>query len=96
MKARDYIVLEENKSTVDNISKQIEKYQRIQQIGTSLFIIGSSSFVVTVLSPFDFEGPVAEILACLIGTTGTIMKATANNKLNRLDPNQTYQRIKKK
>lgn len=72
---------------MNNSNKEIEtqKYKKMEKRGKLLFEIGMSGVIVTVLSPFDFEGPIAEILTAIIAIIGFVMKTIAKNKLSNND-----------
>ena len=86
----------ENKEEID-----ITKWKKNEKRGKVLFEIGMSGVIITVLSPFDFEGPVAEILTAIIAVIGFTMKTTAKNKLsnynddviNKQELNQTADKV---
>ena len=78
-----------------------EKWKKVEKRGKLLFEIGMSGVIITVLSPFDFEGPIAEILTAIIAVIGFTMKTTAKNKLsnynddviNKQELNQTADKV---
>ena len=76
------VVLDSNKEEIARLTK---KWQDKKRLGERLLKIGSSGFVVTLLSPFDFEGPVAEIATAVIAGVGFSMKEIAEYKLEGLE-----------
>lgn len=76
------VVISSNKEEIDELKK---KWERKKRLGQRLFKIGSSGFVVTILSPFDFEGPVAEIISASIAFAGFGLKQTAEYKIENLE-----------
>ena len=76
------IVLE---STPQEIETLTRKWERRKRLGERLLKLGKNGFIVTVLSPFDFEGPVAEILTAAVAAVGYGMKETAEYNLENLE-----------
>ena len=76
------VVLDSNKEEINKLS---QKWQDKKRLGERLMKIGGSGFVVTLLSPFDFEGPVAEIATAVIAGVGYGMKEIAEYKLEGLE-----------
>ena len=72
-------------SNPEEIAKLTKKWQKMQKTGERLYKFGTSGFVITLLSPFDFEGPVAEIVAAVVAAVGFGMKTIAKNKLANAD-----------
>ena len=78
-----------------------EKWKKIEKRGKILFEIGMSGVIITVLSPFDFEGQIAEIITAIIAVIGFTMKTVAKNKLsnyndevfNKQELNQTADKV---
>ena len=62
-----------------------QKWQKLKRLGERLLKIGGSGFIVTLLSPFDFEGPVAEIITAILATIGFILKEVAEYKLESIE-----------
>ena len=69
---------------IDSNAEEIAKLRARMKKGETLFKLGKSSLVVTLLSPFDFEGPIAEIISAVIAAVGFTMKKQAEVKINEL------------
>ena len=50
----------------DVTKKEIKKWKTMKNVGEGILAFGSAGFVGSVLSPFDFEGPIAEIITAII------------------------------
>ena len=68
------IVLESSNEEIEKLSRKWEKWENRKKLGERLLKIGSSGFIVTLLSPFDFEGPLAEIATAVLAGTGFALK----------------------
>ncbi len=71
-------------SNEEEIQRLTEKWKKVEKKAKKLINFGTSGAVITILSPFDFEGPVAEIVTTVIAAVGFIMKNVARNKLEEL------------
>ena len=76
------VVIDSNKEDIDELKK---KWERKKRLGQRLYKIGSSGFVITLLSPFDFEGPAAEIISASIAVAGYGLKETAEHKIENIE-----------
>ena len=65
--------------------KEIKKWKRLKNIGEGILAFGSAGFVGSVLSPFDFEGPVIEILTGLLAIGGFIAKKSGESHLEEIE-----------
>ncbi|MBP5678579.1 MAG: hypothetical protein J6X28_01965 [Bacilli bacterium] len=65
----------------EEYNRLLRKYQDLKLAGDILLGIGGTGFIGSVLSPFDFEGPVIEILTGIIAIIGIILKKVGENKL---------------
>ncbi len=72
-------------SSEEEIEKQKKKWQKVKEIGDTTFKISSSGFLITLASPFDFEGPVAEIATAVLAVGGFVTKKIADSKLKELN-----------
>jgi len=72
-------------SDKEKINKLKEKWQKVKTNGEILEKISTSGFVVSILSPFDFEGPITEIVTAIIAIIGFIIKRKALNELGKID-----------
>ncbi len=71
-------------SNAEEIAQLTEKWKKVEKTDQKLSKIGNSGFIITLLSPFDFEGPIAELITAVIAAVGFIMKTTARAKLDDL------------
>lgn len=76
------VVIDSSKQEIDDLKK---KWERKKRLGDRLLKVGGSGFVVTLLSPFDFEGPVAEIISATIAVAGYSLKQTAEYKIDNIE-----------
>lgn len=72
-------------SDKEKINKLKEKWQKVKINGEKLEKISTSGFVVSMLSPFDFEGPMIELITIIIAVVGFVMKRKATNELGKID-----------
>ena len=61
--------------------RRLRKYKDMKLAGDILLGIGGTGFVGSVLSPFDFEGPVIEILTGILAMIGLILKKVGESNL---------------
>ena len=59
----------------------LRKYKDMKLTGDILLGIGGTGFIGSVLSPFDFEGPVIEILTGILALIGLILKKVGESRL---------------
>lgn len=71
-------------SSNEKNSELIRKWSRVYELSNSAMKTASSGFLITLLSPLDFEGPVAEILTAAIAAVGFSMKKVSEAKLEKL------------
>ena len=72
-------------STPEEIEKLTKKWKKTKRLGERLLKIGRNGFIVTLLSPFDFEGPVAEIVTATVAAVGYGMKEAAEYQLENIE-----------
>ncbi len=65
----------------DEYTRVLRKYKNMKLVGDILLGIGGTGCVGCVLSPFDFEGPIIEILTGIIAIIGIILKKAGENNL---------------
>ena len=80
------IVLESSKEEIEQLTK---KWKKRKNLGERLLKLGRNGFIVTVLSPFDFEGPVAEILTATIATVGYGLKELSEYNLDNIQEEES-------
>lgn len=71
-------------SNAEEIQKLIKKYKDMEAKGKTLFKLGKSGLIITILSPFDIEGPLAEMITAVVAAVGFTMKTVAKAKLDEL------------
>ena len=76
------IIMDSNK---DEISRLTKKWKTVKNVGDGILSFGSAGFVGSVLSPFDFEGPVIEIVTAIVAVCGFIVKKIGENKLEEFE-----------
>ncbi|MBR6137327.1 MAG: hypothetical protein IKQ06_04150 [Bacilli bacterium] len=64
--------------------KQIKRWRNLKLVGDILTGVGGTGFIGSVLSPFDFEGPIIEIMTGTIALGGLIMKKVSKNNIEEL------------
>ena len=65
------IIVDSNK---EEIEKLREKWVSINKVSTTVSSLATSGFKVSLLSPFDFEGPVIEIVTAVVAAVGFVGK----------------------
>lgn len=78
------VVIEEDRIAASEIEKAMKKEKRLKslnKVGNTFTIIASPSLVASILSPFDFEGPIIEIVCAAALVVGVIMKSIARKGL---------------
>jgi len=85
----DAVVISESKDDIKRLSEELankkSKYEKMYKVGSLLTTIGEPALAATLLSPFDIEGPVAEIASAVAIVAGIIMKNISQNKLEKID-----------
>ena len=66
-------------------NKEIKKWKRIRNIGDGILKFGGAGFIGSVLSPFDFEGPIIEIVTAIVTVIGFILKKTGESHLEDIE-----------
>ena len=72
------IVIDSTKEKNEELKK---KWSKVNKISETLISISSSGFIISLLSPFDFEGPVIEIVTAAVAAVGFILKKVSESKL---------------
>lgn len=81
------VVIEEDRENIKKIENYCKKKKNIEllgKVGNSLTKVGSPVLIGSVLSPFDFEGPIIEIISGVIVLCGIIMKEVSKSKLEKI------------
>ena len=76
------VVIESSKEKNEKIKK---RWSTVNEVSNTLTGISTSGFVVSLLSPFDFEGPVIEIITAALAGIGFVMKKVSQSKLKKLN-----------
>ena len=87
------LVISESKENTEKIKSALEKkeefYVKLNKTGNVLTTVGKPVFIGSLLSPFDFEGPIIEIASAVTLSIGIIIKAIAKNELKEIKANKT-------
>ena len=75
------IIIDLDKEKIDKLKKRWEK---VQKRGEVLEKLSTSGFIISVLSPFDFEGPFIEMLTAIIAVVGFFMKRKGRIELDKI------------
>ena len=76
--SKPVIVLDSNQNEIEQLTR---KWKKVKNIGDGILSFGSAGFVGSVLSPFDFEGPVVEIVTAVVAVAGFIVRKIGENHL---------------
>ena len=94
----DVIAVNEKRSDVEKMKEKLAKKEKtcrtINKVGTVLTTIGSPSLVASLISPFDFEGPVVEIISGIVLVAGTLMKKFSGDELEEIEAIKYYMESK--
>lgn len=87
------LVISESKENTEKIKSALEKkeefYVKLNKTGNVLTTVGKPVLIGSLLSPFDFEGPIIEIASALTLSIGIIIKAIAKNELKEINAIKT-------
>ena len=79
------LVIKENKNTINDMKAKAAKkeqfYSKIYKIGKDLSSTSTPILIGSLLSPFDFEGPLIEIVSAVTLGIGLIMKSVGKTGL---------------
>ena len=79
------LVIKEKKSTINDMKAKAAKkeqfYSKIYKIGKDLSSTSTPILVGSLLSPFDFEGPLIEMVSAVTLSIGLMMKPIGKNGL---------------
>lgn len=82
------LVISKSKENTEKIKSALEKkeefYVKLNKTGNVLTTVGKPVLIGSLLSPFDFEGPIIEIASALTLSIGIIIKAIAKNELKEI------------
>ena len=71
-------------SDQDKIEKLKKKWTTINKVSSTISGVASSGFVVSLLSPFDFDGPIVEIVTAVVALVGFLGKMISKYRLEQL------------
>lgn len=75
---------EDIKKMQDSLSKKEEKYLSLYKTGNALKTFGTPVLIASLLSPFDIEGPLIEIVSGVTLAVGAILTTVAKNELEEI------------
>lgn len=85
----DTLMVSENRSDVEKMKEELQKKEKtcrtINKVGTVLTTIGSPVLVGSLVSPFDIEGPLVEIISGIVLVIGTLMKKFSADELEEIE-----------
>ncbi len=76
------VILDSNK---EEITKLKRKWTTVKNIGDGILAFGTAGLVGSILSPFDFEGPVVEIVTGALAVGGFTLKKIGENRLAEIE-----------
>lgn len=84
----DTIIIEENREEVNKLKEKLDKKEKtfttLGKVGKSLTNFGMPVFIGSILSPFDFEGPVIEMVSALTLGVGALINTIAKKELEEI------------
>lgn len=87
------LVINESKEDVSKMKEALaakEKfYIKLNKVGNSLTTLSQPVFIASILSPFDFEGPLIEIISAVTLGIGALTKVIAKGKLENIEAIRT-------
>ena len=85
----DTLMVSENRSDVEKMKEALQKKEKtcrtINKVGTVLTTIGSPVLVGSLVSPFEVEGPLVEIISGIVLVIGTLMKKFSADELEEIE-----------
>ena len=76
------IVMDSNREEITDLS---QKWQDKKRLGERIMKIGGSGFIISLLSPFDFDGPIVEIVTAVITAVGYGIKEFSEYKIDNIE-----------
>lgn len=71
-------------STKEKNDKLKERWKKINEFSRNLNKTSTTGFIISMLSPFDFEGPVIEIITAAVAGVSLALKKISESKLAAL------------
>lgn len=85
----DTVIVTESRSDAEKLKAKLARKEKtcrtINKVGTVLTTIGSPVLVASLISPFDIEGPVVEIISGVVLVIGTLMKKFSKDELEEIE-----------
>lgn len=75
----------ENAKKIEEYCKKKRKLEMINKVGDNMVKYGNPILIGSVLSPFDFDGPIIEIVSGVVVLTGIVAKKVSNAQLKKLE-----------
>lgn len=72
-------------STKEKNNKLKARWKKIHEGANKVSQISSSGFIVSLLSPFDFDGPIIEIATAVVAGVSFVVKKVAESRLSALN-----------
>jgi len=89
MSKKNVLVVREDKETVDKIARGLESKRKIFEIlgdvGKTVTKVAKPGFICSLLSPFDIEGPIIEIVTGAALAAGYIMERISKSNIEKID-----------
>lgn len=80
------IVFDSSQEKNERLSK---KWKGIHKTASNVAGLASTGFVTSLLSPFDFDGPVVEIVTAVVAAVAFVTKKVAEYKLDKFSDEST-------
>lgn len=68
----------------NKLVNKVSSYIKIEKAGNVLLSSGTPTFIISILSPFEFEGPIIEIATSSAIIVGLILKLVGKSNLKKL------------
>lgn len=92
-KGNDMVVISEDRETAEKLEQKLNKkekfYNGLMIAGKTLANFGTPVFVGSLVSPFDFDGPIIEIVSGVLMVGGNILKFVSKEKLKEIKAMKT-------
>lgn len=76
------VVIDSSREKNEKLKK---KWANVNKASSEVTKLASSGFFVSLLSPFDFDGPIVEIVTAVVAAVGFVLKKVSDFKLSKLD-----------
>lgn len=89
MNNKNVLVVKEEKETIDKISKGLKSKRRtfeiLGSVGETITKFSGPVFIGSILSPFDIEGPIVEIITGVALASGYFMEKISKSNIDKID-----------